>query len=277
MAVLGLCCCLGFSLVAGNRGYSLVVVQGLPIVVASHVEEHGLQGSLASVVEASELSSYAPELQSIGSIVVANGLSCSTCGIFPDQGSTLCLLRGPVDPLLLRHWGSPSCTLVVHFSNSYGKHLLMCLLLLLLLCRFSLVRLCATPQTAAHQAPPSLGFSRQEYWSGLPFPSPVHESESEVAQSCLTLHDLMDCSPPRLLCPWDFPGKSTGAGCHCLLRLMCLLAVYVIFGFPRQLSGKESTFLAGDRSLILRLERFLGKGNGNPLQYSCLRGEPGRL
>ena len=29
-----------------------------------------------------------------------------------------------------------------------------------------------TPQTAAHQAPPSMGFSRQEYWSGLPFPSP---------------------------------------------------------------------------------------------------------
>ena len=39
------------------------------------------------------------------------------------------------------------------------------------------VRLCATPQTAAHQAPPSLGFSRQEHWSGLPFPSPMHESE----------------------------------------------------------------------------------------------------
>ena len=36
---------------------------------------------------------------------------------------------------------------------------------------------CATPQTAAHQAPPSLGSSRQEYWSGLPFPSPMHESE----------------------------------------------------------------------------------------------------
>ena len=50
-------------------------------------------------------------------------------------------------------------------------------LLLLLLSRFSRVRLCATPQTAAHQAPPSLGFSRQEHWSGLPFPSPMHESE----------------------------------------------------------------------------------------------------
>ena len=49
--------------------------------------------------------------------------------------------------------------------------------LLLLLGRFSRVQLCATPETAAHQAPPSLGFSRQEHWSGLPFPSPVHESK----------------------------------------------------------------------------------------------------
>ena len=51
------------------------------------------------------------------------------------------------------------------------------LLLLLLLSRFSRVRLCVTPETAAHQAPLSLGFSRQEHWSGLPFSSPMHESE----------------------------------------------------------------------------------------------------
>jgi len=44
---------------------------------------------------------------------------------------------------------------------------------------------------AAHQAPPSLGFSRQEYWSGSPFPSPMHESESEVTQPC-----------PILVTPW---------------------------------------------------------------------------
>ena len=50
-------------------------------------------------------------------------------------------------------------------------------MLLLLLIHFSRVQLCATPQTAAHQAPPSLGFSRQEHWSGLPFPSPMQESE----------------------------------------------------------------------------------------------------
>ena len=51
------------------------------------------------------------------------------------------------------------------------------LLLLLLLSRFSHVQLSVTPQTAAHQALPPLGFSRQEHWSGLPFSSPMHESE----------------------------------------------------------------------------------------------------
>ena len=69
-------------------------------------------------------------------------------------------LRGIIEIFLNRSWlGFPKSTL------------------LLLLSRFSRVRLCATPQTAAHQAPPSLGFSRQEHWSGLPFPSPMHESE----------------------------------------------------------------------------------------------------
>ena len=67
-------------------------------------------------------------------------------------------------------------------------------MLLLLLSCFSRVQLCATPEMAAHQATLSLGFSRQEHWSGLPFPSPRHESE--VAQSCPTLCDPMDCSLP---------------------------------------------------------------------------------
>ena len=47
---------------------------------------------------------------------------------------------------------------------------------------------------AAHQAPLSLGFFRQEYWSELPLPFPVRESE--VAQLCPTLSDPMDCSLP---------------------------------------------------------------------------------
>ena len=45
------------------------------------------------------------------------------------------------------------------------------LLLLLLLSRFSRVWLCATPWTAVYQAPPYMGFSRQQYWNGVPLPS----------------------------------------------------------------------------------------------------------
>ena len=75
------------------------------------------------------------------------------------------------------------------------------------------------PQTAAHQAPPSLGFSRQEHRSGLPFPSPMQESEKwkwsrSVMSDPQQSHGLQ---LSRLLHPWDFPGKSTGVRCHCLL------------------------------------------------------------
>ena len=92
--------------------------------------------------------------------------------------------------------------------------------ILLLLSRFSHVQLCATPWMAAHQAPLSLGFSRQEHWSGLPFPSPMHESEKwkwsrSVMSDSSWPHGLQ---PTWLLRPWDFPGKSTGVGCHCLLQ-----------------------------------------------------------
>ena len=69
---------------------------------------------------------------------------------------------------------------------------------LLLLSRFSRVWLCATPETAAHQAPPSLGFSRQEHWRGLPFPSPMQESE-KWKWSCSVVSDSVrpvDGSPP---------------------------------------------------------------------------------
>ena len=103
---------------------------------------------------------------------------------------------------------------------------------LLLLSHFSHVWLCATPETAAYQAPLSLGFSRQEHWSGLPFPSPVHESEKWkwsplVVSNSSQPHVLQ---PTRLLRPWDFPGKSIGVGCHCLLHLVS--SVVQICWFP---------------------------------------------
>ena len=51
-----------------------------------------------------------------------------------------------------------------------------CSAVLLLLSHFSCFWLCVTPWTAAYQASPSMGFSRQEQWNGLPFPSPMYES-----------------------------------------------------------------------------------------------------
>ena len=51
-----------------------------------------------------------------------------------------------------------------------------------MLSHFSLVQLCVTPWTAAYQAPLSLGFSRQEHWSGLPFPSPMHPEARRGSQ-----------------------------------------------------------------------------------------------
>ena len=63
---------------------------------------------------------------------------------------------------------------------------------------------------------PSLGFSRQEHWSGLPFPSPMPESEKWKWSRSVVSHPQRPhgLQPSRLLHPWDFPGKSTGVGCH---------------------------------------------------------------
>ena len=114
-------------------------------------------------------------------------------------------------------------------ENFFLSPILPRLLLLLLLSRFSRVRLCATPQTAAHQALPSRGFSRQEHWSGLPFPSPMHESESEVAQSCPALRDLMDCS---------LPGSST----HGIFQARVLEWVAIAFS-TAETSTSQITFV----------------------------------
>ena len=84
----------------------------------------------------------------------------------------------------------------------------------------SCVRLFATPWTAAYQALPSMGFSRQEYWSGVPSPSLMYSAAAaavKLLQLCPTLCDPID---GRLPGPWDSPGKNTGVGCHFLLQCM---------------------------------------------------------
>ena len=68
----------------------------------------------------------------------------------------------------------------------------------------------AIPWTVAHKGPLSMGFSRQEYWSGLPFPSlgifPIQESNP-----CL-LHCRQICDPMDCYSPWNSLGQNSGVG-----------------------------------------------------------------
>ena len=132
--------------------------------------------------------------------------------------------------------------------------------MLLLLSRFSRVRLCATPWTAAHQAPPSLGFSRQEHWSGLPFPSPMHESEKwkwshSVMSDSQWPHGLQ---PSRLLCPWDFPGKSTGVGCHRLLWTLHDSWLFSLY-FSSAVLCLQCSIRGSEKYFLLLRERNVGE------------------
>ena len=62
---------------------------------------------------------------------------------------------------------------------------------------FSHVQLFATPRTVAHQAPPSMEFSRQEYWSGLPFPSPEDLPDPGIKPGSPALWaDALPSEPP---------------------------------------------------------------------------------
>ena len=61
----------------------------------------------------------------------------------------------------------------------------------------SRVQLFATPWTVAYQAPPSMGFSKQEYWSGVPFPSPGHLPDPGIEPGSPALQaDALPSEPP---------------------------------------------------------------------------------
>ena len=70
----------------------------------------------------------------------------------------------------------------------------------------SRVRLFATPWTVAYQAPPSMGFSRQEYWSGLPFPSPGDLPDPGIEPGSAALQaDALHSEPPGKPAEWKNP------------------------------------------------------------------------
>ena len=82
----------------------------------------------------------------------------------------------------------------------------------------SRVRLLGTPWTAAHQAPPSMGFSKQEYWSGVPLPSPYNSSQLLL----VVKNPLVSTGDARDVGSIPGPGRSPGVGKGYLLQYACL-------------------------------------------------------
>ena len=86
-------------------------------------------------------------------------------------------------------------------------------MMLLLLSHFSRVRLYATPQTAAHQAPPSLGFSRKEHeWVAISFSNAGKWKVKVKSLSRVRLPATPWTAAHQAPHPWDSPSKSTGVG-----------------------------------------------------------------
>ena len=115
-------------------------------------------------------------VHSLSSVCLCNPIDCSTPGSSDNGISQATMLEGVAVPFSrgLPNPGIEPVSLALQADSSLLSHLgsPLLLLLLLLLSRYSRVRLLVTPWTAAHQAPPSMGFSRQESWSGVPLPSP---------------------------------------------------------------------------------------------------------
>ena len=88
------------------------------------------------------------------------------------------------------------------------------------------------------------------------------KSESEVAQSCPTLHDPMDCS---------LPGSSTHGIFQARVLEWAAIAFCLLILLPFKEMPRGTACNAGDPSLVPGLGRSPQEGNGYPLQYSCLR------
>ena len=122
---------------------------------------------------------------------------------------------GPMFNFIVGEISAQPCTWFHTFLSSH--RILSYLSPLLSLAAAKSLQSCPTlcnPIDGSPPGSPSLGFSRQGHWSGLPFPSPMHESEKwkwsrSVVSDSSQPHGLQ---PTRLLRPWDFPGKSTGVG-----------------------------------------------------------------
>ena len=138
----------------------------------------------------------------------------------------------------------------------------------------------ATPWTAAHQAPPSMGFSRQEYWSGVPLPSPAtpypsannyHACQATSPREQTLAQENADC----LLVRCDFVVKWILLAGQ-LEKAMALHSSTLAWKIPwTEEPGRLQSMGSQESDTTERLHfhfslSCIGEGNGNPLQCSCL-------
>ena len=154
---------------------------------------------------------------------------------------------------------------------------------------FSCVQLFATLWTVARQAPLSMGFSRQEYWSGLPFPSPGDLSNPGIEPRSPALQaDALTSNV--FFFPLPFHSVLVGKKALCTILLLCspllgwniyppylenfcmgdLSPPFINLNFPGSSAGKESTCNARNPSLIPGSGRSAGEGRGYRLQKLLL-------
>ena len=144
----------------------------------------------------------------------------------------------------------------------------------------------AIPWTVAYQAPSSMEFSRQEYWSGLPFPSPGELSDPGVEPRSPDL--LADTLPPAGKPSWIHKSYNFYMSEKCSASVILLKnpfyksifkkywgqtvqwRIKLSLGFPGGSEVKVSACNAGNLGSIPGSGRSPGEGNGKPLQYSCL-------
>ena len=129
---------------------------------------------------------------------------------------------------------------------------------------FSRVRLFVTPWTIVHQDPLSMGFSRQEYWSGLLCPPP-----GDLPHPGIEPVSLM----PSALAAWFFTTSATREAHLCVSGIrvfVCTWAAQVVKNMPDRAGDVR------DAGLILGSGRSPRGGQSNPLQYSYLENPHGQ-
>ena len=158
--------------------------------------------------------------------------------------------------------------------------------MLLLLSRFSCVRLCATPSTEAHQGPPSLGFSRQEHCGvGCHFLLQCMKvkRESEVAQSRLTLSDPMDCSLPGFVIHGIFQARELEWGAiafsvltnrACLIK-SCLFEMQMVPPLEPSISRSPAIFSSGATLEVFKETVFHVEALTRSTESTCRWGSEG--